>query len=391
MTVGSFDNMGEHSPVYFFCDTTLRDGEQAPGVVYTPEQKVAIAEKLDAIGVESIDAGFPATSEEERFAIKQICDHGLNLRVMTMCRVNREEIDLAVNCGVGGVILFIPGSDIHLKAKFGGEIKETRAMLMRKAREAIVYSKEKGLVVEFGLEDATRTNFDFLLEVLAMGDEAGADYLGTTDTVGMMTPETMYRFVKSIVRQFDKPIGVHCHNDFGLATANTVAGLLAGAGYCSPTANGMGERAGNASLEEIIMIMKLLYKQDLKYNTQLLGDLSLDIERFSGIQMDPFKPVVGRNAFSHESGIHTHGMLKDPLTYEVLNPALVGRERRFIMGKHSGRHLVQHVLEINGFDVSDAEVDRFWREMKDRQEFGRHYTEIDVVNNYKDFLTCRKS
>lgn len=367
---------------FFFCDTTLRDGEQSPGVSFTPQQKVEIAQLLDEIGIESIDAGFAATSAEERLSIRMICELGLKLRVMSMCRVNKEEIDLAAECGVNGVILFIPGSDIHLKAKFQTDLSETRKILMNKSMDAIKYAKDKGLYVEYGLEDATRTDMNFLLEVLHMGNEAGADLLGITDTVGASTPERMYTFVNKLVHEFNKPIGVHCHNDFGLATANTIAGLLAGGGYCSPTVNGIGERAGNASLEEIIMSLQVLYGQDLKYNTKLLGRLSELVEKYSNIQMDPFKPVVGRNAYSHESGIHTHGMLKDPLTYEILNPESVGRTRKYVIGKHSGKHVVKYVLESNGFTVSDSDVSDFWSEMKRKEQIGMHYTESDVIKQF---------
>lgn len=378
------DNVDKSNISFFFCDTTLRDGEQVAGIAYTPEQKVEIAKKLDAVGIESIDAGFPATNVEERLAIKKICDLGLNLRVMTMCRVVKEEIDLAVECGVDGVILFIPGSDIHLRAKFDSDVNAVRKKLFNKAKDAIAYAKDKGLFIEFGLEDATRTDKSFLMDVLHMGDEMGADLLGMTDTVGCSTPERIYTFVKELATTFDKPIGVHCHNDFGLATANTVAGLLAGGGYCSPTVNGMGERAGNASLEEVIMIMKLLYGLDLNYNTELLGGLSDLVSKYSGVAMDPFKPVVGSNVYSHESGIHTHGMLKDPLTYEVLDPSLVGRDRKFVMGKHSGRHLIKDVLQRSGVTISDEEVKVLWGDMKDKQQIGQHYSEQDVIEYYNN-------
>lgn len=368
---------------FFFCDTTLRDGEQVSGIRYSPKQKVEIAQLLDKVGVESIDAGFAATSEEERHSIKKICDLGLKMRIMSMCRVIREDIDYAHACGVGGVILFIPGSDIHLKAKFGEDVPRVRKDLVRKAIDTIKYAKDKGLFVEFGIEDSTRTDFNVLLDILSMAEQAGADTLGTTDTIGYFTPERTYNFVKKLVNNLKLPVGVHCHNDMGLATANTIAGLLAGGGYCSPTVNGMGERSGNASLEEVIMILKVLYKQDLKYNSKILGELSKAVEKYSGISMDIFKPIVGENAYSHESGIHVHGMLKDINTYELFDPKLVGHSRKYAMGKHAGKHTVQHILKQNGFDLSEEDATLFWKVMKEKEKVGTYYSKEDVIREYK--------
>ncbi|MCL2151405.1 MAG: homoaconitate hydratase [Oscillospiraceae bacterium] len=368
---------------FFFCDTTLRDGEQVPGVRYTPEQKSEIAQLMDNVGIESIDAGFAATSEEERLSIRKICDLGLKMRIMSMCRVVREDIDYAYSCGVGGVILFIPGSDIHLKAKFGDDISAVRQKLVQKAMDAIKYAKDRGLFIEFGVEDSTRMDFNVLLEILSLAQLEGADVLGTTDTIGYFTPEMTYDFIKKLANQLEAPIGVHCHNDMGLATANTIAGLLAGGGYCSPTVNGMGERAGNASLEEVIMILKVLYKQDLKYDTSILGALSKKVEKYSGVSMDIFKPIVGQNAYSHESGIHVHGMLKDVNTYELFDPQLVGHSRKYEMGKHAGKHTIRYILNMNGFEVSDEEVADFWKHMKNNENAGVYYTVDDVITEYK--------
>ncbi len=368
---------------FFFCDTTLRDGEQVSGIRYTPEQKAEIAQMLDKVGIESIDAGFAATSEEERLSIRKICDLGLKMRIMSMCRVVREDIDHAHSCGVGGVILFIPGSDIHLKAKFGEDIIAVRKNLVQKAMDAIKYAKDKGLFVEFGVEDSTRTDFNVLLEILSLAEQEGADILGTTDTIGYLTPERTYNFIKKLVSNLKLPIGVHCHNDMGLATANTIAGLLAGGGYCSPTVNGMGERAGNASLEEVLMILKVLYNQDLKYDTKVLGELSKTVEKYSGISMDMFKPIVGQNAYSHESGIHVHGMLKDINTYELFDPQLVGHSRKYEMGKHAGKHTIQHILKTKGFELTEEEVVEFWKHMKSNENAGVYYSTEDVINEYK--------
>lgn len=370
---------------FFFCDTTLRDGEQVTGVQYTVEQKLKIAMLLDKLGIESIDAGFAATSVEERNSIREISEAGLNMRIMSMCRVVREDIDCALSCKVNGVILFIPGSDIHIKAKFGSDIKRERDKLLQKAIDSIKYAKDKGLQVEFGVEDSSRTDFNVLLEILSRAEEAGADWLGTTDTVGYFTPERTYEFIKKLVDNLSRPIGVHCHNDFGLATANTVAGLLAGAGYASPTVNGMGERAGNASLEEVIMTLKFLHNQDLKYDCKILSELSSTVEEFSGVKMDILKPIVGKNAYSHESGIHVDGMLKDTDTYEVFKPEQVGRKREYILGKHAGKSLIQHILLKHGYEVDKQQAAEFWHSVKSHEIIGTRYTEESVVEQFKKY------
>ena len=186
--------------------------------------------------------------------------------------------------------------------------------------------------VEFGVEDSSRTDFDVLLEILSKAEEAGADWLGTTDTVGYLTPERTYEFIKKLVDNLNRPVGVHCHNDFGLATANTVAGLLAGAGYASPTVNGMGERAGNASLEEVIMTLKVLYNQDLKYDCKILSELSSIVEKFSGVNMDILKPIVGKMHIHMNLVFMWMACLRDTNTYEVFKPEQVGRKGNIFWG-----------------------------------------------------------
>lgn len=367
---------------FYICDSTLRDGEQVAGIHYTPQQKMEIARKLADMGVESMDAGFAATSDEERKCIKAICDMNLNMRIMSMCRVVKSDIDYALECGVDGVILFIPGSDIHIKAKFDGDIEKNREKLVDDSIKMIKYAKEKGLFVEFGVEDSSRMDISILINIFKRAEEAGADALGTTDTIGYFTPERMYMFIKQLTEHLHTPIGVHCHNDLGLATANTIAGLLAGGGYISPTVNGYGERAGNAALEEVLMVLKVLYKQELKYRLEDIGELSAIVQKYAGIQNSIFKPIVGENAYSHESGIHIHGMLRDNQTYEVFDPTIVGKNRKYVMGKHAGKHLIQHILNEAGFSTTEEEASCLWSTMKKREQEGMHYTEEDVIREY---------
>ncbi len=368
---------------FYICDTTLRDGEQVAGIRYTPEQKVNIAKKMEEVGIESMDVGFAATSKEERAAIKAVCGLGLNMRIMSMCRVVKSDIDYALECGVGGVILFIPGSDIHIKSKFDGDIISNRKKLLESSLQMIKYAKDNGLFVEFGIEDSTRTDSNVIIDIFSQAEEAGADALGTTDTIGYLTPERTYSFIKNLTDHLHKPIGVHCHNDLGLATANTIAGLLAGGGYCSPTVNGFGERAGNAALEEVLMTLKVLYQKNIKYNTKMLFELSQMVQDYSGIKTDIFKPIVGENVYSHESGIHIHGMLKDINTYEVFDPGMVGRKRKYVMGKHAGKHLIKHILSERDIDIDDDKASDLWKSMKIKEELGVYYSEEDVINEFK--------
>lgn len=368
---------------FYVCDTTLRDGEQVAGIRYTPEQKVNIAKKLNDVGIDAIDAGFAATSVEERASIRAICDLELDMRIMSMCRVVKADVDAAIECGVDGVILFMPSSDIHIAAKFDGDINSNRNRLLQNSIDMIKYAKDKGLFVEFGVEDGTRTDSQVLLELFSKAEEVGADALGTTDTIGYLSPEGTYKYIKYLVDNLRTPIGVHCHNDLGLATANTVAGLLAGGGYCSPTVNGYGERAGNAALEEVLVALKVLYNQELKYDLKKLNELSKMVQDYSGISTSIFKPIVGDNVFSHESGIHIHGMLKDSKTYEVYTPEIVGRNRKLVMGKHAGKHLIRHILLENGFDVCEEVADALWKRMKAEEELGISYSEEDVINVYR--------
>ena len=376
---------------FFICDTTLRDGEQVTGVHYDPKQKLEIATLLDKLGIESLDAGFAATSSEERLAIKMISEAGLKMRVMSMCRVVRADIDHAYSSGANGVILFIPGSDTHIRAKFGDDIVAERKRLAERSVDCIKYAKDKGLAVEFGVEDSSRTEDDILLWLLATAENAGADWLGTTDTVGCSTPEKIFCKTRYLVENLSKPIGVHCHNDLGLATANTIAGIRAGAGYVSPTVNGIGERAGNASLEEVIMSLKVLYNMDVNYDVSYLQTLSGLVEKYSGVKNSPLKAVVGENAYSHESGIHIDGMLKDVRTYECFDPAEVGRERRYILGKHIGRNTVRHILKMHGYDLTLEDAGCFWSFIRDNEALGERYKMEDIVRLYINFAGDRNA
>jgi 2-isopropylmalate synthase len=355
-------------------DTTLRDGEQTPGVSLTPEQKVRIARQLDRLGVDVIEAGFPVVSEGEYQAVKAIAGSHLHSEVCALARCSKEDVDLAVECGVGSVHLFIATSDIHLKYK----LKMTRKEVLKRAVEHVRYAKKKGVLVEFSAEDATRTELDFLKEVYREVTKAGADRINVPDTVGVITPRAMYQLISSLKQEIKVPLSVHCHDDFGLAVSNSLAAVEAGAEQVHVTVNGLGERAGNASLEEVVMALRAFYGIKPKIKTKLLVETSELVERLTGIPVPPNKAIVGDNAFSHESGIHTHGVLRFPGTYEPLSPELVGHHRRLVLGKHAGSRSVERELREMGLRPTQDQLREITRQLKSLADKGKRITEADI-------------
>jgi len=355
-------------------DTTLRDGEQTPGVSLTPEQKVRIARQLDKLGVDVIEAGFPVVSEGEYRAVKTIAESRLNSEVCALARCSKEDVDLAVECGVESVHLFIATSDIHLKYK----LKMTRREVLKRAVEHVKYAKKKGVLVEFSAEDATRTEMDFLKEVYREVTKAGADRINVPDTVGVITPRAMYQLISSLKQEIKVPLSVHCHDDFGLAVSNSLAAVEAGAEQVHVTVNGLGERAGNASLEEVVMALRAFYGIKPRVKTKLLVETSELVERITGIPVPPNKAIVGDNAFSHESGIHTHGVLRFPGTYEPLSPELVGHHRRLVLGKHAGSKSVEKELREMGLRPTQDQLREITKQLKALADKGKRITDADI-------------
>jgi D-citramalate synthase len=313
-------------------DTTLRDGEQTPGASLTPENKLRIAQRLDELGVDVIEAGFAAVSEGEMQAIKLIAKQGLKAEVCSASRGVKSDIDAVVKSGADSIHLILPTSDLHLEYK----LKKTREEILKITVDCVKHAKNQGLIVELSAEDATRADLSFLKKFFTTGITAGADRIVACDTVGVLTPERSYELFSDLRISLKVPVvSVHCHNDFGMAVANSIAALRAGANQFHATINGLGERAGNASLEEIVISLKSLYKLDLGIKTELLYSMSQLVSRLTGIYVQPNKAIVGENAFTHESGIHTQGLLANPLTYEPISPELVGGTRRISPGKHS--------------------------------------------------------
>ena len=360
-------------------DTTLRDGEQTPGVSLSPEKKLNIAKKLDVLGIDAIETGFPVISDGERESVKMITNENLKAELCGLARTNKKDIDAAIDCGLDYIHTFIATSDIHLEYK----LKMTRDEALGKAIEAVEYGKSHGLQVEFSAEDATRTDREFLKQVFGEVAKAGADRIDIPDTVGYSTPQYIGQITKDAIDVTNLPISVHCHNDFGLAVANAISGIQAGAQCAHVTINGIGERAGNASLEELVMALNSLQfeqKWETNINTKLLYDTSRYVSKLIGISVQPNKAIVGENAFGHESGIHTHGVLNNPLTYEPISPEIVGRTRWLQVGKHAGIHGMYAMLKEYGIEPNDEQTKQILEKIKNIGDQGKQVTEVELLS-----------
>lgn len=341
-------------------DSTLRDGEQMPGVFFKKSEKIAIARKLDDIGVLQIEAGFPAVSREEERTVKAVKKEGLNAEILALSRLKKGDIDICIDCDIDMILLFIASSPLHIKYK----LRMTEEEVLDKTGEMVQYAKDHGLKTSFSTEDSTRTDFRFLKKLNYEAEKHGAERIGLTDTVGCITPEGVRYLATKVKENLKTPFSIHLHNDFGLALANALMGVQCGASAVATTVNGIGERGGNLPLEEFVVAMRILYNKDLGIDTEGLKELSELVAKLSGIKISKNKPLVGQYAFSHESGIHVAATLSCPMTYEPIPPALVGNKRRLVLGKHSGKSVVKERLEEKGVEATDEQVCDILREIK---------------------------
>ncbi|MGF3495544.1 MAG: (R)-citramalate synthase [Methanothrix sp.] len=356
-----------------FLDTTLRDGEQTPGVSLSADDKLHIAQLLDELGVDVIEAGSAITSDGERESIRAIASAGLRAEICSFARASRKDIDAALDCDVDSLHLVVPVSDLHIERK----LRSDRESVLRKAVDATEYAKAHGLIVELSGEDASRADLDYLESIYRATIEAGADRLCFCDTVGVLLPERTAEIFQRL-SSLGRPVSIHCHDDFGMATANTVAALRNGAAQAHVTINGIGERAGNTSLEEVVMCLENLYGIRTGIKCNLLYQISRVVSKKTGIPVAPNKAIVGENAFTHEAGIHVHGLIADTSTYEPMRPEQVGRKRRIVLGKMSGRAAVELALREFGITVNEEQLNEIVSRVKELGDKGKRVSDADL-------------
>jgi 2-isopropylmalate synthase len=356
-------------------DTTLRDGEQTPGVSLTLEDKIEIAQQLSKLGVDIIEAGFPSSSEGERKVVKEIKQLGLNSQICGLSRCTRKDIDAALECDVDLVHVFIPTSPVQMKHA----VNMTPEQVLSSAVDSIEYVKKHGVKCEFSPMDATRTEMPFLRQICIAAQDAGMDSLNVPDTVGCMIPRTTYELFKELKTFIKVPISAHCHNDFGLAVANSLAAVEAGADQVHTAINGLGERAGNAALEEVVTTLHVVYGYKTNVNTRLLYSTSRMVSSLSGVSVQVNKAIVGENAFAHESGIHTRGVTEQPLTFEPISPELVGRTRKLVAGKLAGTRGIQAELNEIGIHPTDQQLTEIVQRVKELGDKGKMVTDADLI------------
>ena len=361
-------------------DTTLRDGEQTPGISLNTTKKLRIATKLDEIGVNSIEAGSAITSEGEREAIKAITSQGLKAEIVSFSRTLIKDVDYCLECDVDAVNIVVPTSDLHLQYK----LKKSQEEMLEDAVKVTEYAKAHGVTVELAAEDSTRTDIEYLRKIFRATIDAGADRICPCDTLGILTPLKSFNFYKKFT-DLGVPVSAHCHNDFGLAVANTLSAIDGGATRFHGTVNGLGERAGNAALEEVVVSLDTLYTdkdKGKKYTTDIkidqLYNTSKLVSRLSNAYLAPNKAIVGENAFAHESGIHADGVIKNSATYEPIMPELVGRRRKFVIGKHVGTKGLDNRLKELGLEVNKDQLNEIFHKVKDLGDKGKTVTDTDL-------------
>lgn len=335
-------------PVEIF-DTTLREGEQTPGVVFSPEEKMELAAALDEVGVHWVSVGYPAVSAAEQRAARRITQAGFGFKTAALSRTVAGDIDAAVDAGVDAISLILGGSDSHLKDK----LKLTEAQACQVLEDSLRRCAEQGVLGGFALEDFSRTPLERMLRLFRVAEDAGAYLFFLPDTIGVLTPTSTYRLFRLVKAVFPRtPLALHCHNDLGLALANTLAGLEAGADQAQVTVDGVGERCGNTPLEELLVVLRVKYGRDLGMRLDKLHRLSGLLHRLCGTEPAGQKPVTGKWTFTHESGLHVAGLLANREAYQPYPPEMVGRRHEILFGKHSGLAGVLHLARAAGIPLS---------------------------------------
>jgi len=365
-------------------DTTLRDGEQTAGVVFTNAEKVNIARMLDEIGIDQIEAGIPVMGGDEREVIEEIAHLGLKASILGWNRAAIADIKTSIDCGVDAVAISLATSDIHIETK----LMKDRKWVLDSIREAVAFAKSHGVYVSVNAEDASRTEMSFLCEYAAAAKAEGADRLRFCDTIGIMEPMRTYKVIKELIEHTGLEIEMHTHNDFGMAVANAIAGIHGGATWVNVTVGGLGERAGNAALEEVVMALKYVEALDLDFDTKRFTEVVDYVMTAAGRTVPVWKPVVGSNMFAHESGIHADGVIKNPHTYEIFSPDEVGGERQIVVGKHSGSRTLEMKFAEYGIPLSREHASALLPHVRTKAiELKRPLFDKELVELFRDFIT----
>ena len=366
----------------YVVDTTLRDGEQTAGVVFANEEKLAIATMLSDLGVDQLEVGIPTMGGDEKNAIKSIVKRNLKSSIMAWNRAVISDIQESIDCGVDAVAISISVSDIHIKNK----LKTSREWVLENMVKSVEYAKKNGLYVSVNGEDASRADREFLIKFMKAAKEVGADRFRYCDTVGVMGPFQIEEEIKCLHDNTKLDIEMHTHNDFGMATANAIAGLRGGANYVGVTVNGLGERAGNAALEEVVMALKFVYDCDVDMDTTMFREISEYVSKASGRELPIWKAIVGTNMFAHESGIHADGALKNPKNYEAFDPSVVGLERQIVIGKHSGKAAIVNKFKEYNIELTNEEASAILEMVRSTSvRLKRSLFDKEIVGLYKEY------
>ena len=337
----------------YIVDTTLRDGEQTAGVVFANEEKLIIADMLSELGVDQLEVGIPTMGGDEKEAIKQIVKRNNGRKsIMAWNRAVISDIDESIDCGVDAVAISVSVSDIHIKHK----LKTSREWVLENMIKSVEFAKKNGLYVSVNGEDASRADNEFLIEFIDEAKKAGADRFRYCDTVGIMEPFSIRKNIEELYQRTGFDIEMHTHNDFGMATANAIAGILGGASHVGLTVNGLGERAGNAALEEVLMALIYVYGYKADVDTKMFREVSEYVSQASGRKLPIWKAIVGDNMFAHESGIHADGAIKNPKNYEAFDPDVIGLQRQIVIGKHSGKAGIINKFKEYNIELNDEEA-----------------------------------
>lgn len=368
-------------------DNTLREGEQSIGISFNRDEKLDIVKALVDIGIKNIEVGFIAVSEYEQASIKNILSHDFDANLFSLSRMLQADIDLAYNCGLKNITIFTSSSDLLMKYK----LRKSEDQVNEEIKQTISYCKRKGMYVRFSCEDATQTPLERLIRFYTTAYEYGADYASVPDTCGVATPDSMYRLIQALKANVKIPLSVHTHNDFGLAVGNSVMGYLAGADELQATVNGFGERAGNCSLIEIIMILKQLYSIDLGIRLDKVKALSKLVEKYSKQTLPNNYPITGKYVFSYQSGLHVSLLKHDKKCYTPFPPEMIGRKHEIIFGKQAGKSNIELLCNEMGIELGEAEMLDVLNQVKIKALNNAIVPKSEVENLIKKKLTTQNN